>query len=275
MQTLNDIAPKRPVIALMGEFSSGKSTLANLLIGEEKCTVKVTATQLPPIWFSHGEGAPYAVDVSGNSTQLAPGQLETLSLETTSYVKMFIQSEILELADIIDMPGISDPNMSSEVWQRAIGHADLVLWCTHATQAWRQSEAAVWAEVDDRLYENSLLLLTRYDKLLTDSDRRRVVKRVTAETDGMFKATYPISLVQALTAGDDRLLWEQSGADAFAQDLLDILMSLQPGAEEGQGDDAPPEPAEKVMPRRVAREARPAGAERPPRPIDEAETLAV
>ena len=43
---------KRPLVALMGEFSAGKSTLSNLLIGKQALPVNVTATQLPPVWMS-------------------------------------------------------------------------------------------------------------------------------------------------------------------------------------------------------------------------------
>ena len=43
---------KRPRVALMGEFSAGKSTLSNLLIGRAALPVNVTATQLPPVWMS-------------------------------------------------------------------------------------------------------------------------------------------------------------------------------------------------------------------------------
>ena len=66
MTSTNEFPVTRPVIALMGEFSAGKSTLANLLLGEGRSPVQVTATQLPPVWFSYGSEAPYKVDLDGN-----------------------------------------------------------------------------------------------------------------------------------------------------------------------------------------------------------------
>jgi GTPase Era involved in 16S rRNA processing len=41
-------------VAILGEFSSGKSTLANVLLGRVSSPVRVTATQVPPIWYTHG-----------------------------------------------------------------------------------------------------------------------------------------------------------------------------------------------------------------------------
>ena len=45
---------------------------------------------------------------------------------------------------IADMPGVSDPSMQQQYWEDVVKTNDHVIWCTHATQAWRQSEAAIW-----------------------------------------------------------------------------------------------------------------------------------
>ena len=260
---------KKPVIALMGEFSAGKSTLSNLLIGEEALRVQVTATQMPPVWISQGSGDPFRVTKDGAEE---PVDLNApISLEDTLYVRVFGKSDILEICDIIDMPGISDPNMSPEVWQRVIGKADAVLWCTHATQAWRQSEAAVWMSMPAELYKRSLLLLTRFDKLVNERDKRRVVKRVEKEPQGQFAGIYPISLLEAIEAQDDREKWEASGADAFTQALIETIHEIDGGSKPNRptsqrvgpppltvidGEEAAEDAAPKIMPRRVVRKAR-------------------
>ena len=136
---------RRPRIALMGEFSAGKSTLSNMLIGERVLPTQVTATQLPPVWITHGTGEPYLVTRDGVGEPIDPAHLTGVSVEDTAYVRLYSGADILTHCDLIDMPGISDPNMDPEVWESVIQHADGVIWCTHATQAWRQSEAAVWS----------------------------------------------------------------------------------------------------------------------------------
>ena len=227
MQTRPTEQSTKPVIALMGEFSAGKSTLANLLICEGRSPVKVTATQRPPVWYAHGTDAPYIVDVRGEVTTIDDAQIDDVRVASTKYIKVFVAADILEFFDIIDMPGNSDPNMSSDIWRRASNYADGVIWCSHATQAWRQSEAAIWDEMPPELYDWSLLLLTRFDKLLTESDRRRVVARVQKETQGLFRELFPISLLEAVEAGDDHQQWIDSGADAFVRCLLDLATDLQ------------------------------------------------
>lgn len=218
--------PRKPRIALMGEFSAGKSTLSNLLIGASPLPTKVTATQLPPVWIAWGDEAPYRMDLDGVSYPLALEDLRAVEHADTALIRIFQKSDILELCDIIDMPGISDPNMDAEVWQRVIGEADGVIWCTHATQAWRQTEAAVWEELGGAIRDRSLLLVTRFDKVVTDRDRRRLMKRVERETDGLFSSILPISLTEAIAGRTDQARWEESGAEAFTQTFIDLIHGI-------------------------------------------------
>jgi hypothetical protein len=226
---------RKPRIALMGEFSAGKSTLSNLLIGAAPLPMKVTATQLPPVWISFGEGAPYREDLDGETNPIDIARLSEIDPAETRAIRIFERSEVLEMCDIIDMPGISDPNMDADVWERVIGKADAVIWCTHATQAWRQTEASVWESLDPRLHDRSLLLITRWDKIHGESDRARVLRRVERETEGLFAARLPISLLDALSAGEDEELLAKSGAAAFRDALIAIIerISREIGTEDG------------------------------------------
>ena len=96
----------------------------------------------------------------------------------------------------------------------------------HATQAWRQSEAAVWETITPDIRARSLLLLTRFDKLTNELDRERVLRRVRGETRGLFAGVYPISLLQALGAGEDREIWTASGAEDFLGAFVNLLHEL-------------------------------------------------
>jgi Dynamin family len=214
---------RKPRIAIMGEFSSGKSTLCNVLMGAKPLLEKVTATQLPPVWLSYGPDDAYTMGLDGHAYDLDLAELEQVSLETTEHIRIFMKSDILRYCDLIDMPGISDPSMSSEVWERMAHMADAVLWCTHATQAWRQSESGVWSTFPKEMQHNSLLLITRFDKLVNESDRSKVLKRVRQETEGLFSNVYPVSLLQAMKAGEDEEKWAESGADAFARALFEVI----------------------------------------------------
>ena len=231
-------APRKPRIALMGEFSAGKSTLANLMIGADSLPMQVIASQIPPVWITYGTGTPVHVDTDGNETPCRLEDFSRCSIETTRYIRIFCTEEILQMCDLIDMPGVSDPNMTADVWQRMIPYCDGVIWCTPATQAWRQSEAAVWDQLADRLAAHSILLMTRADMLITDRDRQRVLRRVRDETEGKFSTCLLISLLMARDAEADPELWMKSGADPFVSAFLSILDRLSQDL--GLGESANP-----------------------------------
>jgi len=219
-------APKKPCIALMGEFSSGKSTLANLLIGHAPLPVQVIATQLPPVRITYGDGAPFQVTLEGERSTIDLTDLDRTAFEEVAYLQIYSQEDILKHCDLLDMPGISDPNMPADVWGRMIGEADGVLWCSSATQAWRQSEAAVWKTLSPQISERSLLLITRIDKLTSPADRDRVIARVRQETAGLFRDVLPVSLLLATRERDDMTLWQESGAEQLAESLISILVDI-------------------------------------------------
>ncbi len=214
---------RKPRIALMGEFSSGKSTLCNVLLGARPLLEKVTATQLPPVWLSYGSSPAYSVGLDGRKWALDVADLASVALDGTEHVRIFMKSDLLRYCDLIDMPGISDPSMSSEVWERMTHLADGVLWCTPANQAWRQSESGVWSTFPATMRRNALLLVTRFDKIVGDSDRTKVLKRVGGETEGLFAGFFPMALTQAMAAGDDEAKWIDSGAQAFSTALFELI----------------------------------------------------
>jgi GTPase SAR1 family protein len=282
-------APRRPRIALMGEFSAGKSTLANLMIGSDPLPVQVIATQLPPVWISYGDDPAFVVDMEGRESPCDLKNLMDLDIEETAFIRIFCEEDILKVCDIIDLPGISDPNMTASVWERILPLADGVVWCSPATQAWRQSEAAAWEGISETLQRHSILLLTRADMLVSERDKEKVMRRVRAETKDLFAECLMISLMQARDAGDDPDEWEQSGAEQFVNAFLAIVGSLkdrlgseasefdfaldarkskQPDEMEGIGHDYDPD---RIVPRRPvlkARKPRPA----PPVHIEDEES---
>ncbi|MGJ8622128.1 MAG: dynamin family protein [Yoonia sp.] len=257
----NKTTSRKPRIALMGEFSAGKSTLSNLLMGASPLPEKVTATRLSPVWIKYGSTAPFRVDIDGSQEPVELENLEAVPVNETRYIQLSLEADILEVCDLIDFPGISDPNMSSEVWERMLTEIDAVIWCTHATQAWRQSEAAVWEDMPEVVRENSILLITRFDKLTTERDQTRVIKRVLRETKGQFGGTFPVSLLQAIQAGDDYELWDASGAGPFTEHLIDMIQRISkltarsdtPLYNVGTADQIPEPVVTPITPRRVVR----------------------
>ncbi len=222
-QATDEGAVKRakPCIALLGEFSAGKTTLINFLVGRDILPTKVTATQVPPVWLSHGDESPYYVDSDNNEHTVDLADIQSLDVSTVRYIKIYAQSEFLESFDLIDTPGISDPNIPEFHRDTALENADIIIWCTHATQAWRASENSAWGQVPQALQERSILLATRSDKL-DARNRERVKRRLTHEAGSLFGDIIMFSAVDALAGKenpDASDLLEQSGGTALLATL--------------------------------------------------------
>ncbi|WP_158221934.1 dynamin family protein [Actibacterium pelagium] len=229
MSDTNDAQEKqRPTIALMGEFSAGKTTLINFLLGADVLPTRVTATQLPPVWISYGERAAYFVDGEGNETPVEIEELATVGVEGVRYIRLFADSGVLAELDVIDTPGISDPNIPLHFRSFVAETADAILWCTHATQAWRESERSALDSMPKELLKHSVLLATRSDKLGVP-ERIRVRDRLIRETDGRFANIIMFSAVEAISACEQESegeLWAKSGGEELLKTLHHLSTAI-------------------------------------------------
>lgn len=217
-------APRKPRIALMGEFSAGKSTLMNLLLGCDPMPVRITATRVPPVWVTHGPRGAVLVQEDGTEAAFDGADLTEAPMDGIDMIRFSMESDILNLCELIDIPGISDPNLNYETWLDLIEEVDCVIWCTHATQAWRQSEAALWEQISTIVKGPNYLVVTQFDKLRSERDRARVLSRLEAEAGGEFDAIIPIATIEAINAGSDEAAWRASGGAVLIERMVAMLV---------------------------------------------------
>ncbi len=207
----------RPRILVAGEFGSGKTSLVNALLGEDLLPASVTSTALPPIWIRHGEGAPDCLFLDGTVQRFASlaemlAHLDGADLERISHCRLAHPSPLLRAFDLIDTPGGSDPGMPAASWERMVPEADMVVWCSPAVQAWRQSEKSAWSALPAALTAPSLLVLSQADRLVRDEDRGKVMRRVLREVEGLFAAVHMASVLAEADVGALRLALREAAA---------------------------------------------------------------
>lgn len=163
-------AVSRPLrIAILGEPNSGKSSLANLLIGAATLpALPVRNTRLPTL-LKYAP-APIAAAVDDRGKRFTLSARESIPPEIVSYVEVGLPSEILRRAEIMDFPGSATPQFPACGTFALKYGIDAAIWATVATQAWRESERMAWLELPQRIRERGLLSVTHCDLIAAGED---------------------------------------------------------------------------------------------------------
>jgi hypothetical protein len=228
-----EVRLERPLrIAVIGEFNSGKSTLTNLLVRIESLpTAVISNTCIPTLLYHAPEPAVFAVYQDRRRERLRAWS------RTPSHdifrLEVGLPSERLRAVQILDLPGLADARFDGSIEDLGTHAADIALWCTVSTQAWKESERVAWEEVPARLRSRGLLVATHCDLLRGDADLDKLLHRLRDEAGSSFRDIMPISTVEALAvaredhAGAAGATWKASGADAFEIALDDLLQSVR------------------------------------------------
>lgn len=204
-------------VAVLGEPNSGKTTLANAMLGDDLLATDVIQNTRAPVLVRHAARPSLALALAdGRRQPIEPGSTRGLVIASSAAIEVGVPLPRLAQAgglEILDTPGLdigaAEIDRDLTPWHQA----DVAIWCTIATQAWRASEVAAWLALQ-RPAATSLLAVTRAD-LLNETDRDKVLRRLTAEAGAKFAA---IVLCQGPTAGSaiapglDRILLERRQA---------------------------------------------------------------
>lgn len=238
-------AEGRPRIMIAGEFSSGKTRLVNALLGDEILPSSVTSTAMPPVWIRHGGGAPECVRLDGQVQAFASvpelvAHVQAVDLDRIHHCRICHPHPLLERFDLIDTPGNSDPNIPAASWERMVAEADMIVWCSPAVQAWRQSERSAWLSLPEAVTGPGLLLLSQADKLADPEDRDKVMRRVLREAEGLFASVRMASFLSETDVEELRAALVEASA-ALPRRARPVPLAQ---AEDGLA-------APRIMPRRI------------------------
>jgi hypothetical protein len=237
---VRDRLSRPPRLMLVGEFNSGKSLLANLLIGESVVPTSIVPSSQFPIRFHFAPRPVLGAVVAGRTQQnLGWSRLDALARLPVDRIDVGLPLERLRKFEIIDTPGMGSP---SPLWNGAdsecrLPFAHLPIWVTAAPRAWRESERRAWTDLGERHRATGLLVVTQTDLLSGPDDVARVLERLTAETAGLFASVIPLSLPEAIassvigkTAGQDEAkqdeAWAKSGGAQLEQAITLILEEI-------------------------------------------------
>ncbi len=214
----------RPMkVAIGGEFSSGKSTFVKMLLGQHVVDMQASASAMPTVDFIYGAKTTYRAIETESSREITDiSALSEDDLRELECLEIMLDVPFLKQFEIFDTPGTSDPSRSIDQLLTVANQADFIIWCTNATQAWRESERRMWGNLPFELKKRSLLVVTHVDLPSVKPSLGRLMKRIQKEAAPLFKKVISMELLAAFSARDksgkvtDQAAWEASGgADCF------------------------------------------------------------
>lgn len=219
--------PAIPRIALAGEPNSGKTTIANFLLQSQLLAVDIFPNTLCPTLLRFGDKACLRSHRLDGKVALRPlSDLHRLSREAVGFIEIFLPMGVLRKMEILDLPGFGS-RREAEAKSRWLKSADIRLWCTPATQAWKASEQAIWTALGAPS-ASSFLVLTHKD-LLSEQQLGEVAERMARETKPYFSHWCAIATPEAIAARNPRgqivknEVWTSTGVEDFMKKLMDLL----------------------------------------------------
>jgi GTPase SAR1 family protein len=293
-------AVARPIrVAVLGEGSSGKSLLINYLLKHQvlpsgsfsgdstelliryapepsvhavrpdgsrnRLTSKAFGRLVKP-----DQGAPAAnrnviYDATERTRQTAfepfgAGMLSQGKAVPTRLIEVGLPLAFLRQVEIIEVRGFPEERVGAPSAD-AFRQVDLAMWCTLATQAWKETEAAAWRRIPPGRRKRALMLVTYRDAVRSEADETKMLTRLRHAGARLFDDVIILSLrdalqalltpdaeaartlhaksnVSAAEAAMSRLIedWRRRRFDKAGELLLRIAETLR------SGDDGGPEP---------------------------------
>jgi Dynamin family len=185
----------KPRLIVLGEGNAGKTSLVNLLLDQTLLPVSVLANTRRPLVLRFAQSFVVTAVTPLGRLDLGHGDIEPQHGSSLQRFEVGLPNPRLASFDLVDTPALST---SVQLDPLQLGAADLLLWCTVATQAWKESERRLWMTIGKRHHRRAILVATHIDNLRSDDDRNKIRARLTAETADCFAS---IALVCASGRG--------------------------------------------------------------------------
>ncbi|KAA0259407.1 hypothetical protein FHQ18_00580 [Deferribacter autotrophicus] len=129
----------KPKIAVIGEFSSGKSTLINSFLAEDLLPAKYQPTTVFITEIKYSSDNYLLVD--GERRELTKENLENIDNIKSDKIEVFLNNPILQEYTFVDTPGTNDPSkFTDEIVFNLVGESDVVIFVMNINQALKETE---------------------------------------------------------------------------------------------------------------------------------------
>lgn len=211
LERMERVLARAPRVAILGEINSGKTSVADLLLGAGLLPTSVVANTQVPVLIRYADATTlFAVTQNGRQrlTDYGPDELPS-GLELRS-IEIGLPSDKLLDFQILDTPSLGELD-------KIVADAEIFIWCTVASRAWTESERAQWSALPQRCWRNGFLVATHVDSLQNAEDVTKIEQRLRAVTAPMFRDVVLVSAASASEEGAVGPVRQDGGAEALIE----------------------------------------------------------
>jgi hypothetical protein len=172
-------------IVICGEVSSGKSTVLNAVLREALLPDNLGSGYRPLVFARHSAAPGFKVTYADGHSAKADNFDDPSLLRDAIKVSMFCDKPHLAGVELIELPLTKAEDLSSAQLD-LVASADVMIWVTIASQAWRLTEKTIVDQLGAARPKRCILAVSRADKLRNGRDRLRLRERMIRETSDIF-----------------------------------------------------------------------------------------
>ena len=215
LNLLIDTLNEPPLIAVIGQFSSGKSTFLNALLGQDILPSGLTPVTAKAVRLKFAKMPLLSVKfTNGSESLLASSDLAELNKlgEQVSGMTLYAPSEILKEINFIDTPGLNSlRDADTKETKNTLKKVSGTIWLSLANNAAKASELESIKEILKANDLKAICLINQKDKL-SEEELESLLKHARQTYGELFEDIIAISSKQALLGitNNDKSLLEAS-----------------------------------------------------------------
>lgn len=203
-------------VAIIGQFSSGKSTFLNALLGKEILPSGITPVTAKVCEITYGDEVGLEIHYKNNAVVNKPisylGEVDEIENLKISYYKLFVPLELLKVVSFLDTPGFNSQNESdTETTNTILESVDGIIWLTLIDNVGKNSEKEILQTHVKRYAHKSLCVLNQKDRLKSEEEINTSIEYAKRAFEGFFEEVIAISAKQAL----DSINLAQKDSESF------------------------------------------------------------
>lgn len=199
LNLLNSLNHEPPLIAVVGQFSSGKSSFLNALLGREILPTGVVPVTAKPTFIKYAPNFMLKALYNDGSEEyrdideLASFVDQRLSLKGVKSLYIYAPNELLKKASFIDTPGLnSRSDADTNETKKILKDATALIWISLIDNAARSTELEELSLVPRSLKLNSICLLNQKDKL-SQTEIQNVLNHASITYKDYFSGIFAVS----------------------------------------------------------------------------------